>query len=197
MPKRQPRPLTLTSLEDLRSEVERLSSAERQGTLRAAGNWSLDQCCQHLGRWLEFSLDGFPFKYPWRHRLIGRIVRIISWRWLVSLASRPGFVNPPSARAVEPDETIAAGEGVKGLLHQIARIASGEPMRQPSPVEGAINHDQWLYFHLRHAELHLSFQVVVGGGRSMPNQDGGTFSVPAAGDSGAEDRGGGIQERPS
>jgi len=32
-------------------------------------------------------------------------------------------------------------------------------MEQPSPVEGRIRHDQWRYFHLRHAELHLSFQV--------------------------------------
>ena len=30
-------------------------------------------------------------------------------------------------------------------------------MRQPSPFEGRITHDQWVYGHLRHAELHLSF----------------------------------------
>ena len=31
-------------------------------------------------------------------------------------------------------------------------------MTQPSPVEGPISHEQWWYFHLQHAQLHLSFQ---------------------------------------
>src|SRR5262249_9245709 len=103
--------------------------------------------------------DGFPFKYPWHFRLIGRIVRLVSWRWLVTLALRPGFLNPPSAKAVEPVVVIAEGEGVKYLLHEISRIDNGERMEQPSPVEDRITHDQWCYFHLCHAELHLSFQI--------------------------------------
>ena len=31
-------------------------------------------------------------------------------------------------------------------------------MTQPNPVEGPITHEQWWYFHLQHAKLHLSFQ---------------------------------------
>ena len=152
--------VTLESLAEYRQEIERLDAARTQGSLERVGKWSLDQCCQHLGRWIEFSIDGFPFEYPWHYRLLGRLVRLVSWRWLVSLGLRPGFLNPPSARAVEPDPVVADGQGVAYLLQQISRLDGGERMEQPSPVEGRLTHEQWCYCHLRHAELHLSFQVV-------------------------------------
>jgi hypothetical protein len=154
------RSLTLGSFADVRQEIDSLDSARQQGSLERGGKWSLDQCCQHLGRWIEFSFDGFPFKYPWRYRLLGRLVRLVSWRWLVKMALRPGFLNPPSAQAVEPDAVIPDGQGVNYLSQQISRIEKGERMTQPSPVEGQITHDQWCYFHLHHAELHLSFQFL-------------------------------------
>jgi hypothetical protein len=154
------RSLTLGSLAEYCHEIERLNTARKQGNLGHAGKWSLDQCCQHLGRWIDFSIDGFPFRYPWRYRLAGRLIRLVSWHWLVSLALRPGFLNPPTVREVEPGASILDGDGVRYLRQQISRIEKGERMRQPSPVEGQITHDQWCYFHLRHAELHLSFQVV-------------------------------------
>jgi Protein of unknown function (DUF1569) len=164
----QRRSLAFDSLDDFRREIVRLDDARNEGTLNRSGNWSLDQCCQHLGRWVEFSIDGFPFKYPWRFRLMGRLVRLVSWRLLVSLALRPGFMNQPTARAVQPDAMIADGEGVNYLRRQLARLEHGERMKQTSPVEGAISHEQWCYFHLRHAELHLGFQIV--GANGKPGQ---------------------------
>jgi hypothetical protein len=154
------RKLTLGLLSEYRQEVEGLSAARNQGVWEKTGNWSLDQCCQHLGRWIEFSIDGFPFRYPLRYRILGRLVRLVSWRWLVSIALRPGFTNPRSVRAVEPDSNVADGVGVAFLLRQISRIESGEQMTRPSPLEGPITQEQWCYFHLRHAELHLGFQHV-------------------------------------
>ena len=151
-------PPNLRMMSDLRNEVRALDEARRQGRLEKSGDWTLDQCCQHLGRWVEFSIDGFPFKYPWRYRLVGRLVRLWSWTWLVSLATRPGFRNPPCVRAVEPDPEIPGGAGVSYLLQQVDRIDAGERMTQPSPVEGPITHEQWWYFHLQHAKLHLGFQ---------------------------------------
>jgi len=62
--------LAIQSISEFRREIEGLNEAHRQGHLKAVGNWSLDQCCQHLGRWIEFSIDGFPFRYPWRFRLL-------------------------------------------------------------------------------------------------------------------------------
>jgi hypothetical protein len=113
MSRRERRLLTLGTLAEYGHEIQRLEGARTRGRLERAGNWSLDQCCQHLGRWIEFSIDGFPFKYSWHYRLLGRLIRLISWRWLVALALRPGFVNPPSAKAVEPDALIAQGDGAE------------------------------------------------------------------------------------
>jgi hypothetical protein len=149
----------LDSFAAFRAEIDRLREVQQQGRLSQVGNWSLDQCCQHLGRWIQFSIDGFPFQYPLRFRALGRLLRLVSWRWLVALAVRPGFLNPPSVRAVEPDGAIPDGDGVAYLLEQISRVEGGHRMSQPSPVEGPITHEQWCYFHMRHAELHLSFQV--------------------------------------
>src|SRR5262249_14797394 len=74
MYQRHRRSLILGTLAEFCHEIERLDSARTQGVLERAGSWSLDQCCQQLGWWIEFSIDGFPFKYPWHFRLIGRIV---------------------------------------------------------------------------------------------------------------------------
>lgn len=164
---------------DFRNAMQRLDSARQAGGLESLGAWSLDRCCQHLGRWIEFSIDGFPFRYPFRYRLLGRLARVISWRSLVRLATRPGFVNPRCAEAVEPDVAIADGAGVAYLLRQLDRLDAGETMTQPSPVEGPISHDQWWYFHLRHAELHLRFQRIrhaEGGAERRENGPGGKES---------------------
>ena len=93
--------------------------------------------------------------------LLGRLVRLVSWHWLVKMALRPGFLNPASAQAVEPAASIPDGQGITYLLQQISRIDNGERMTQPSQVEGPITHEKWYYFQLRHAELHLSFQITV------------------------------------
>lgn len=66
--------------------------------------------------------------------------------------------NSPSVQVIEPNQGIPDGAGVSYLLRQVDRIDAGEQMTQPSPVEGPITHEQWWYFHLKHAELHLKFQ---------------------------------------
>lgn len=156
---RPPRLVELPTLAALRAEVERLRDCAAAGNLRRGGNWSLDQCCQHLGRWVGGSVDGFSGRYPWHYRLFGRIVRVINWHWLITLATRPGLNNPPAMQSMEPDPDLRMGDGVEYLLRQLSRLESGERMCQPSPVEGPLTHEQWQYFHLRHAELHLGFQL--------------------------------------
>ncbi|MBX9790619.1 MAG: DUF1569 domain-containing protein [Pirellulales bacterium] len=139
MPRIPSRTLTLQSIEELHDEIVRLDEARTRQCLSHSGTWSLDQCCQHLARWIEFSIDGFAFKYPWPFRLLGRIVRFVLWQCLVTLAMRPGFVNPRAARAVEPDAKPNEGEGVADLLRQLARLENGTRMEQPSPVEGPLS----------------------------------------------------------
>ena len=106
-------------------------------------------------------LTDFPFKYPLYLRIIAHCLRLVSWRTLVRFATRPGFRNPLAAVAIQPDDLVPDSEGFLYLQRQLDRIVDGERMEQPSPAEGRISHEQWSYFHLRHAELHLSFHVIV------------------------------------
>jgi hypothetical protein len=144
-------------MDDLATEVERVVAAAAAGKVQPLGNWSAAQVLQHVGRLMEFSLDGFPFLYPWHQRFVVRLIRLVSWRLLLALAFRPGFRNPPQAAALEPDPQVTLQEAADYLRKQLGRIRAGEQMNKPSPAEGPISHEQWILAHLRHAELHLSF----------------------------------------
>ena len=93
----QRRSPVLDSLDDIRPEIGRLDGASNEGTLNRAGKWSFDQCCQYLGRWVEFSRGRFPLEYPWRFRLMRRRVRLVSWSVPVSLVLRDLTGSSPVA----------------------------------------------------------------------------------------------------
>jgi hypothetical protein len=81
-------------------------------------------------------------------------------RWLIALAFRPGFTNPREAAALEPVPSVSLTVAAAYLRQQIARIRRGEQMTQACAVEGPYSHEQWVYIHLRHAELHLGFLAI-------------------------------------
>jgi hypothetical protein len=110
----QRRSLSIGTLDDYRQEIVQLDHARHERDLNRTGNWSLDQCCQHLGRWIKFSIDGFPFKYPWHHRLIGRLVRLVSWRLLVSIASRRVALERSDCRSKVMDHPVLECRLVEG-----------------------------------------------------------------------------------
>jgi hypothetical protein len=171
------RSVRLRSVDDLVAEVERVAEAAAAGRVRPLGNWSAAQILWHLGRLLEFSFGGFPYRYPWAVRWPARLLRVLSWRWLLTLAFRPGFRNPPVAAAVEPDRVVSLAEAVRYLRGQLERISSGERMTAANPSMGPLSHEEWVEVHLRHAEMHLSFLAFEQDG------DGGEAAV-------ADDRGG-------
>jgi len=149
--------IRLNSIDDLVAEVDRVTAATAAGTMRSLGNWSPAQIFWHVGRLVELSFDGFPFRYRRGPAWIIRLLRLLSWRWLIALAFRPGFKNPPQAATLEPDPAVSVDVATAYLKQQLARIRGGEPMTQECSVDGPYSHEQWVYIHLRHAELHLSF----------------------------------------
>ncbi len=157
-------------MDALAAEVDRVLSAAAAGKVRSLGNWSPAQVFQHIGRLIEFSFDGFPFRYEWPIRWASRLLRLISWRWLLTLAFRPGFRNPSQAAVLEPDPAVDLEHAAEYLQRQIGRIRGGERMTQPSPAEGRLSHSQWVQVHLRHAELHLSFLVLQFEERAGPDE---------------------------
>ncbi len=154
------RAVRLHTIDDLAAEVDRITEAAAAGQVRPLGNWSPAQVLWHLGKTIEFSFDGFPFRYRRGIRWLTLLLRLVAWRWLIRMALRPGFSNPPEADALEPDPTLALDAAAAYLHQQIARIRSGGRMTQACSVEGPYSHEQWIYIHLRHAELHLSFLAV-------------------------------------
>ena len=147
------RDVELSSLEDLQREIDAIVSADRDGSLRALGNWSAGQNLQHIGRFFEFALDGFPFEVSRSLRLLGRLMRNRA------LNARPpaGLRFPANARALAPDDNVPTEEGAAYLRAQLDRIGAGERMTAPSPLLGPLEHDEWVRLQLNHAELHLSF----------------------------------------
>jgi hypothetical protein len=154
------RPVHLRTIHDLVAEVDRVTSAVVAGKVRQLGNWSPAQVLWHIGRLIELSFDGFPFRYRRAPTWITRMFRLLAWRWLIALAFRPGFKNPPEAAVLEPDPSVSLDDAVAYLNQQVARIRNGERMTQECSVEGPYGHGEWVYIHLRHAELHLSFLTV-------------------------------------
>lgn len=151
------RSLRLATLADLTAEVNRVVRAAESGGLRTTGNWAAGQILQHVGKLMRFSLDGFPFAVPWPTRLLCRVLKWVSWPYLIRLAFRPGREIPAGAAALRPDDEVTVADAAAFLLGQVARIQGGERLTRPSPWEGPISHEQWVEAHLRHAKLHLSF----------------------------------------
>jgi hypothetical protein len=143
------------SIDDLAQEIDRLVAAQREGHLVANGNWTPAQILDHLARFMEFSYEGFPFRASWPVRAVSYTAKWIAWKPFVNWALRPGFQVPHEA--LRPDDWADFDIATARLRAQVERVRRGEPMTAASPFEGPISHDQWVYAHLRHAELHLSF----------------------------------------
>jgi hypothetical protein len=151
---RDRRMLRFSTLDDVLRDAEMLAEAARRGTLRATGNWTLGQALAHLATWVNMPFDGYPEMRPpapWM-----RLLRpAISW-WLVNKGFPAGVRiagAPGGTFGIEPCEME---EGLSRLRAAFGRLASEAPT-QTSPVFGPMTHEEWIKFHLRHAELHLSF----------------------------------------
>lgn len=157
------RTLRFDSIDALAAEVDRLISAQHAGHLEAHGNWTPAQIFEHLAKFVEFSYEGFPFRAGLPLRAVSYALKWIAWKRFVDFSLRPGYAVPKGGEALLPDEWADFDVAAERLQAALFRIKRGEPMRAPSPFEGRITHDQWVYVHLRHAELHLSFLDVSSG----------------------------------
>lgn len=139
------RPVRYESLDELFADAERLAG----GDVQTLGNWSSGQVYEHLARSLDASIDGFDFSMP------------APVRWMMSLLMKRKFLKkelPAGFKSTDkfiPDETTSS-DGLAALQKAIARQKQ-ESARVPHPAFGNLSRDQWNDFHLRHAEMHMSF----------------------------------------
>jgi len=156
--KAERRAVELHTLDDILAEVDRLEAAHNAGTLARTGNWDAGQILWHCAAVFRASLDGFPenARPPLWLRLFGRLIK--------GKATAPGGEAPTGfkipkelADAFLPSDTITFERGTSDLRGAIGRVKAGERMEVPSPIFGAMTHEQWTNLHLGHCQMHFSF----------------------------------------
>lgn len=138
------------SFDQVLAEARTLAAAPT----RQLGNWSLGQICHHLGIGMQecTSADRL-FPVPLWLKLVGPLLR----SRVLKRGLPRGFQLPPQAARLLPPP-VSVEDGLATLEAGIAALHS-TTCRVPHPVFGRMNVDQWNQFHLRHAEMHLSFIV--------------------------------------
>ena len=146
------RKLRYQSFDEVLAEARRLHATPH----RQLGNWTLPMILQHLANGIHGSIDGGTFNVKWYYKLIGPYV---IKPMLVKGPFPAGFRLPRAAEArlvAQPDVDYDAA---MTALEQAVERLKREPQRGNHPVAGKLTREEWDQFHLRHAEMHLSFLV--------------------------------------
>ncbi|MFI5459471.1 MAG: DUF1569 domain-containing protein [Isosphaerales bacterium] len=140
------------SLDDILADVERLAKSPN---IKALGNWSPGQVLSHLAIALNKSIDGYENRPPALVRVVAR--SLFKRRFLTKTMSA-GFKLPAKAMDELTTPPVPFEEGLQSFRQAIRRLKT-ETKRAPNPVLGELTPAEWIQFHCRHAELHLSFLV--------------------------------------
>ena len=150
------RRLRLNTVDEAIAEAQHLAAADRAGRLTQLGNWPLGQALGHLATWAEFPFKGYPESVhaPWFVRMILRLMR----NQILAKGMMPGVKirNIPSGTLGL--DLLTPDEGLRRYRAAMERLKSSCPT-VINPVFGKLTHEQWIQLNLRHAELHLSFQL--------------------------------------
>jgi hypothetical protein len=149
------RTLRFESLDAALRDVDALVAAERAGTLRHTGNWTLGQTLGHLAFWANAPFDGYPpmRRPPWPIRVL---MPLFKGRFLRN-GLPAGFRIPGAEGGTFGAEPLSTDEGhrrVRAAFDRLGRVAP----THANPAMGPLSHEEWIALNLRHAELHLSFQ---------------------------------------
>ena len=145
------RKVRYTSLDDLLADAQRVAGDD----VTMVGNWSAGQVMRHLALTINYSIDGFPFQFPWPLR---KLLKHVMKRRFLTKPLSSGFKAPNYASSVIPDP-VSAGDGLAELSTAVERLKN-ESQRAPHPGLERLTVDEWNQFHLRHSELHMSFAVL-------------------------------------
>ena len=151
------RTLRFDTIDDTLAEADRLAAAEREGRLRQIGNWTLGQSLGHLATWADFAFDGYPplvAHPPLPVRLIAQMLR----NRILTKGMMPGMKIGRVPGGTLGTEPLSTEEGLSRFRRAFERLRATSPTI-PNPALGPLTHDQWTQLNLRHAELHLGFQV--------------------------------------
>jgi hypothetical protein len=145
------RKLCFTSLDQVIADAEKLVNSS---STRILGNWPLPRLLAHLAKAVNDSIDGISAKAPLIIRLIGPFLK----GRILTKGVPAGRQLPKSAEASFFPEVGSPQEAFEKMRAAVSRTRM-ERMMAKHPVFGRMSHEEWLQFHLRHAELHLSFAL--------------------------------------
>ena len=142
--------LRFSNLDDLRDYIQSIEPLNHSTTK----NWTAAQNFFHLAAAFEGAMDPLPKGYPFVVRVLIR-----PFRWIVTDYRFPPWLPIPNSikHRLSPPETAEFIEQKKRLLHAIETFKQFPKEHPPDPVLGKLTTDQWIEFHLRHCEHHLSF----------------------------------------
>ncbi len=140
------------------ADLALLEAANNAGSLRQLGNWPPGPLFEHLGRAIECSFIGFTgFTFPLYLRVFAPLVKNI-------MLTRPfptGFKLSKVSESKAWNTRAEFEPSLAFLRAQLARIAPADlpnpAMHQRHPSFGPLTPAEWVLYHLRHCELHLSF----------------------------------------
>lgn len=153
--KAERRKLRFNSLDELEGDIDRIVAAEKAGTLRITGNWSVGKTFGHIAAWINYAYEGFP---PGAHppKIVRLIVRMMRNR-ILNNTMRPGMRIPRAEHGTFGVDEMSTDEGAKKLREAIGKLKRREPAKFDSPAFGPATDDERIAVTLRHAELHLGF----------------------------------------
>jgi hypothetical protein len=148
------RHLRFGTFADALRDIDALVEAERAGTLRRLGNWTLGQALSHVAAWASYPHEGYPAGVR-----PGPLIRLIARRMKKRLLAGPlpaGLRLPKAPGGTWGVEDITAPAGAERCRRAFERL-DREPPQIPNPALGVLTHEEWKRLNLAHAELHLSF----------------------------------------
>jgi hypothetical protein len=148
------RSLRFERLDDAIRDAELLADAEKNSTLRAAGNWTLGQAIGHVAFWARAPFDGYPGMKT-SPALVRWIARLLKKSFLNKRLPAGGRI-PGVPAGTYGVERLDIEEALARLRIAFDRLGRESP-QVPNLIFGAMTHDEWIKLNLRHAELHLSF----------------------------------------
>lgn len=155
--------LDFSSFDDVIADARQLE----QGYVRTK-KWTLGECCDHLGRFMQMSLEGFPgIRLPAPLAYIVRSValnRSLRTRRLPGGVPAPGYLRP-AASGTSAEALVPASEqdcrAVEAMVALVRRVEAHEGGFARSPLFGTLSPEVWREVHLIHCAHHLGHLVPV------------------------------------
>ncbi len=144
------RDVQFDSMHDFLRDAERMVEMNVQ----PIGNWTAGQIFKHMALNLNGSIDGMGFALPFWLR-----------PFLKSFVKRR-FLNTTPSAGITTSPTLIPGDissqaGLVALRMSVIRYleATTATNLAANHLFGKMTNEEWTRFHLRHAELHMSFFV--------------------------------------